>query len=118
MAGNPPGYHCSVDGDADLVDRIQAYPRRRTYLLPALHDVQHALGWLPGEALETVGAHLRVPKSEVFGVASSFPDFNLAKPAEHTVRVCIGASCRMAGAAAVSERLSAPTPPGSQAPCP
>jgi len=88
---------------ADLVDRIRAYPRRRTYLLPALHDVQHALGWLPGEALEQVGAHLRVPKSEVYGVASSFPDFDLTQPAEHVVRVCVGASCRMAGAAAVHE---------------
>jgi len=89
-----------VDGDADLVERIRAYPRRRTYLLPALHDVQHSLGWLPGEALETVGAHLRVPKSEVYGVASSFPDFNLTEPAEHTTRRCIGVACRLAGAAA------------------
>ena len=90
-----------MDGDADLVERIRAYPRRRTYLLPALHDVQHSLGWLPGEALETVGAHLRVPKSEVYGVASSFPDFNLTEPAEHTTRRCIGVACRLAGAAAV-----------------
>src|SRR5258708_12974490 len=96
MAGNPSGYHCSVDGDADLVERIRAYPRRRTYLLPAVHDVQHSLGWLPGEALETVGAHLRVPKSEVYGVASSFPDFLLAEPAEHVRRVCIGPASRMA----------------------
>src|SRR5713226_2617125 len=101
--GAPPAYHCGVDGDADLVERIHAYPRRRTYLLPALHDVQHALGWLPGEALETVGAHLRVPKSEVYGVASSFPDFDLTQPAEHVVRVCIGVSCRMAGAAVIHE---------------
>jgi NADH:ubiquinone oxidoreductase subunit F (NADH-binding)/NADH:ubiquinone oxidoreductase subunit E len=90
-----------VDGLADLVERIRAYPRRRTYLLPALHDVQHSLGWLPGEALEAVGAHLRVPKSEVYGVASSFPDFLLAEPVEHVQRVCIGAACRMAGAAAI-----------------
>jgi NADH:ubiquinone oxidoreductase subunit F (NADH-binding)/NADH:ubiquinone oxidoreductase subunit E len=95
-----------VNGDADLGERIRAYPRRRTYLLPALHDVQHALGWLPGEALETVGAHLRVPKSEVYGVASSFPDFLLAEPAEHVRRVCIGAACRMAGATVLNEGSS------------
>src|SRR5258708_37248109 len=59
------------------------------------------MGWLPGEARETVGAHLRVPKSEVYGVASSFPDFLLAEPAEHVRRVCIGPACRMAGAATV-----------------
>src|SRR5207253_4523383 len=57
----PPGHD-------DLVDRIEAYPRRRTYLLPALHDVQHAFGWLPDWAIELVGAHLRVPKSEAYGI--------------------------------------------------
>jgi NADH-quinone oxidoreductase subunit F len=64
----------------DVAERIHAYPRQRTYLLPALHDVQDAFGWLPAVALEQVGQHLRVPKSEVFGIASSFPDFRLHEP--------------------------------------
>jgi NADH:ubiquinone oxidoreductase subunit F (NADH-binding)/NADH:ubiquinone oxidoreductase subunit E len=88
-----------VNGRAELDERIRAFPRRRTYLLPALHEVQHALGWLPATALETVGGHLRVPKSEVYGIASSFPDFRLSEPPEHVTRVCAGASCRVAGAA-------------------
>jgi NADH:ubiquinone oxidoreductase subunit F (NADH-binding)/NADH:ubiquinone oxidoreductase subunit E len=69
--------------------------------------VQDALGWLQGSALELVGQHLRVPKSEVYGIASSFPDFNLAEPAEHVVRVCVGASCRLAGAHALRQKLPA-----------
>jgi NADH:ubiquinone oxidoreductase subunit F (NADH-binding)/NADH:ubiquinone oxidoreductase subunit E len=85
----------------ELTDQIQAYPRRRTYLLPALHDVQHALGWLEPEALEVVGGHLRVPKSEVFGIASSFPDFKLSRPSETETRICTGAACRVAGAVRV-----------------
>jgi NADH:ubiquinone oxidoreductase subunit F (NADH-binding)/NADH:ubiquinone oxidoreductase subunit E len=85
-----------VTATSDLEQRIQAFPRQRTYLLPALHEVHEAYGWLPPEALETVGLHLRVPKSEVFGIASSFPDFLLEAPA-HTERVCTGASCRALG---------------------
>jgi NADH:ubiquinone oxidoreductase subunit F (NADH-binding)/NADH:ubiquinone oxidoreductase subunit E len=99
--------HQAVDHIADLAERIQAYPRRRTYLLPALHEVQDALGWLQGSALELVGQHLRVPKSEVYGIASSFPDFKLAEPAAHVVRVCVGASCRLAGAHELRQRLPA-----------
>ncbi|HEX8966967.1 MAG TPA: NAD(P)H-dependent oxidoreductase subunit E, partial [Chloroflexota bacterium] len=83
---------------ADLAERIRAFPRQRTYLLPALHAVQDAFGWLPSASLEVVGGHLRVPRSEVFGVASSFPDFKLEEPPEHTTRVCVGASCRELGA--------------------
>jgi NADH:ubiquinone oxidoreductase subunit F (NADH-binding)/NADH:ubiquinone oxidoreductase subunit E len=86
-----------VDGQSELAERIRAYPRRRTYLLPALHDVQDALGWLSGEALEMLGGHLRVPKSEVYGIASSFPDFRLSQPSEEVVKVCTGAACRLAG---------------------
>ncbi|HEY0580836.1 MAG TPA: NAD(P)H-dependent oxidoreductase subunit E, partial [Chloroflexota bacterium] len=86
-----------MDGEVALEDRIRALPRRRTSLLPALHEVQHAYGWLPGAALELVGAHLRVPKSEVFGIASSFPDFVLQPPPPEGVdRVCTGAACRQA----------------------
>jgi NADH:ubiquinone oxidoreductase subunit F (NADH-binding)/NADH:ubiquinone oxidoreductase subunit E len=86
-----------VTATDDIEQRILAFPRQRTYLLPALHEVQAAYGWLPAEALETVGTHLRVPKSEVFGIASSFPDFDLRTPAVHTERVCTGASCRARG---------------------
>src|SRR5438270_1293279 len=88
---------------AEVADRIQEFPRRRTYLLPALHEVQAAYGWLPGEALELVGAHLRVPKSEVFGIASSFPDFKLDAPRGDVLKVCMGASCRVFGGPSVAE---------------
>jgi NADH:ubiquinone oxidoreductase subunit F (NADH-binding)/NADH:ubiquinone oxidoreductase subunit E len=85
--------------DVDVKERIRAFPRTRTYLLPALHEVHDVYGWLPQEALEAVGIHLRVPKSEVFGIASSFPDFKLEDPGDHLARLCTGASCRALGAA-------------------
>ncbi len=85
-------------GHDALLARVRAYPRQRTYLLPALIDVQHDLRWLPPWALETVGLHLRVPKSEVYGIASSFPEMRLAEPPAEVVRVCRGASCRQRGA--------------------
>jgi NADH:ubiquinone oxidoreductase subunit F (NADH-binding)/NADH:ubiquinone oxidoreductase subunit E len=92
-----------VTASHDVGDRIRAFPRQRTYLLPALHEVQAFYGWLPAEALEVVGAHLRVPKSEVFGIASSFPDFVIEGPPAHTERACAGASCRVLGGPARSE---------------
>ncbi len=92
--------------DPELEDRVRAFPRRRTFLLPALHEVRNTYGWLPADALEFVGVHLRVPKSEVFGIASSFPDFELEPPGVHTLRTCAGASCRIRGAQPTPEGLS------------
>jgi len=44
-----------------------------------------------------VAAHLRVPKSEVWGVASHYPEFRLAQPAARIIRVCTGLACAARG---------------------
>src|SRR2546426_2977633 len=59
---------------------LATFPRERTWLLPALQAVQRAERYLSPDALEAVAAHLRVPKSEVWGVASHYPELRLARP--------------------------------------
>src|SRR5438874_8835242 len=81
----------------DVSGLVARFPRERTWLLPALEEVQRAEHWLSPEALEAVAAHLRVPKSEVWGVASHYPEFRLAPPGRRLVRVCTGVSCRVRG---------------------
>jgi len=81
-----------------VADALSSFPRERTWLLPALHATQRAERWLSPEALEAVATHLRVPKSEVWGVASHYPEFRLARPAARIVRVCTGLACRARGA--------------------
>src|SRR5438128_2240064 len=80
-----------------LADALAQFPRERTWLLPALHAVQHAERWLSPASLEAVAAHLRVPKSEVWGVASHYPEFRLAEPGRRVVRVCTGVACLARG---------------------
>src|SRR5207245_1615068 len=59
--------------------------------------VQRAERYLSPEAVEAVAAHLRVPKSEVWGVASHYPELRLAPPGTRVVRVCTGVSCKLRG---------------------
>ncbi|PYM22999.1 MAG: NADH-quinone oxidoreductase subunit F [Candidatus Rokuibacteriota bacterium] len=80
-----------------LADALAQFPRERTWLLPALHALQHAERWLSPASLEAVAAHLRVPKSEVWGVASHYPEFRLAEPGRRVVRVCTGVACLARG---------------------
>ena len=82
-------------------DAIAGFPRERRWLLPALHAIQHAHGWLSREALADVAAHLRVPASEVWGVASDYPELRLEPTGKHLVRVCTGVTCRLLGGDAV-----------------
>ncbi|MEX2222219.1 MAG: NAD(P)H-dependent oxidoreductase subunit E, partial [Candidatus Rokuibacteriota bacterium] len=79
------------------LDVLGRFPRERTWLLPALHALQHRDRWLSPAALEEAADHLRVPRSEVYGVATHYPEFRLARPGRRVVRVCVGLSCRVRG---------------------
>ncbi|MFI5326526.1 MAG: NAD(P)H-dependent oxidoreductase subunit E, partial [Candidatus Rokuibacteriota bacterium] len=78
-------------------DALSRFPRERTWLLPALHALQHRDRWLSPAALEEAADHLRVPKTEVYGVATHYPEFRLTEPGRRVVRVCVGLSCRVRG---------------------
>jgi NADH:ubiquinone oxidoreductase subunit E len=66
-------------------------------LLPALHAAQHEAEWVSPEALAAIAAHLRVPLSEVYSVATHYPEVRVTKPGARLVRVCTGVSCRVTG---------------------
>jgi NADH:ubiquinone oxidoreductase subunit E len=89
----------------DLSPLLADLPREQRYLLPALQRVNAQLGYLPLWALEAVGEHLRVPRSEVHGVASHYPELRLEPGGRHLVRVCTGLSCQVVGGAAVQQAL-------------
>lgn len=85
----------------DRCDVLDVFPRERAQLLPALHAVQHAERWLAPEALAEVAAYLRVPVSEVWGVATHYPELRLHEPGRVVVRVCTALACAARGGAAL-----------------
>ncbi len=91
----------------DLTPLLAELPRERSMLLPALQRVQAELGYLPLWAQEAVGEYLRVPKSEVYGVATHYPELRPEPAGRHVVRVCGGLSCRVVGAPAILSSLEA-----------
>lgn len=72
-------------------------PRQRTWLLPALDAVQRVEGSVSPTHLASIAAHLRVPLSEVWGVATHYPELRLTPAGRRLVRVCTGVSCRVRG---------------------
>ena len=86
---------------------VDALPRRRDQLLPALLAAQHALGWLPPSAIEHVAARVRIPLSEVYATATAYSELRLEAPTPGRWRVCTGVACREAGADALLDALDA-----------
>jgi len=94
---------------SETFDLLSRFPRERTWLLPALHALQHRDRWLSPEAIAAAADHLRIPRSEVYGVATHYPEFRLSEPGHRVVRVCVGLACRTRGGldvlAACEQRL-------------
>ncbi|MEZ4504067.1 MAG: NADH-ubiquinone oxidoreductase-F iron-sulfur binding region domain-containing protein [Dehalococcoidia bacterium] len=86
---------------------LEALPRERTSMLPALHAIAEADGWVSPEGLAAVSRHLRVPNSELYGIARSYNELRFEPPGGTPIEVCTGLSCRLAGADALAEDIRA-----------
>ena len=72
-------------------------------LLPILHHVQDALGFVPPALVPEIAAALNLSRAEVHGVVTYYHHFRGAPPGRHVVQVCQAEACRANGA----ERLMA-----------
>jgi len=67
-------------------------------LIEELRSIQHQFGYLPADRLQELAAKIQVPLSQIHAVASFYPHFHLAPPAQAEVRVCADMSCHLRGA--------------------
>ncbi|MDE0065845.1 MAG: NAD(P)H-dependent oxidoreductase subunit E [Acidimicrobiaceae bacterium] len=73
----------------------------RHLLLPALHGLQNAKGWISPGGLNHVCELLQVPPAEAYGVATFYEMFRLDEPdhpseVAHVTHVCVDAACQIA----------------------
>lgn len=74
-------------------------------LLPILHALQHAQGYLPHEAIPLIAGELGLSRAEVHGVISFYPGFRREKPGRHIVQVCRAEACQAVGGRALEEHV-------------
>ena len=70
-----------------------ALKARRHLLLPVLHAVQRAAGWVSPGALEYIDARLDVSAADAYGVASFYDLLSVAPGPAATVRICGDLAC-------------------------
>ncbi len=74
-------------------------------LIEVLHTAQELYGFLTPDLLKTIARKLRLPPSRVLGVTTFYHFFSLAPKGEHSVTVCTGTACYVAGALGLLETL-------------
>ncbi len=81
------------------------YPTKRAVLLPALHHVQHAYGWIPPQAMEEIAAFLELAPADVMDTASFYEEYHLKPKGQYLVAVCRSLSCEICGSDGLTKRM-------------
>ncbi|HWW63465.1 MAG TPA: formate dehydrogenase subunit gamma [Sphingomonadaceae bacterium] len=97
---------------AAIEKAIQRHKDERGALLPLLHAVQDAVGYVPDAAVPMIAKALNVTRAEVHGVITFYHDYRRAPAGRHIVKICRAEACQSRGGAAIetaaAERLGTP----------
>jgi bidirectional [NiFe] hydrogenase diaphorase subunit len=93
--------------------RLEAAMKRHQYrpdaLIEVLHTAQELFGYLATEQLLHIAHSLRLPPSQVYGVATFYHFFSLEPKGVHTCVVCMGTACYIKGSAQLLSTLEQET---------
>ena len=67
-------------------------------LLPILHHIQDALGFVPPALVPEIAVALSLSRAEVHGVITYYHHFRSAPAGRHVVQICQAEACRANGA--------------------
>ena len=75
-------------------------------LLPILHALQHAFGYIDDKALPIIALMLNISQAEVRGVVSFYHDFRRAPVGRHVLKICRAEACQSLGCEGLIAHLS------------
>jgi formate dehydrogenase subunit gamma len=90
-----------------IAEILEAHHGLEGPLLPILHAVQEAFGYIPEAAVPQIAKALTLSKAEVHGVVSFYHDFRAAPAGRHVLKLCRAEACQAVGADAVADRIKA-----------
>ena len=92
--------------DADRASEIIAeHAAQPGALLPILHAVQEALGFVPKDAVPLIAKELNLSIAEVHGVVTFYHYFRQTRPGKHVVHVCRAEACQALGSVALEAHM-------------
>lgn len=86
----------------DVTGRVKDQPGA---LLPVLHGVQNALGYIPEESVALIAREMNLSRAEVHGVVSFYHFFRSHPAGKHVIYLCRAESCQAMGAARLEQHV-------------
>ncbi|MCX5866213.1 MAG: NAD(P)H-dependent oxidoreductase subunit E [Proteobacteria bacterium] len=84
---------------------LKKYRLERSALVPILQDIQAEYSYLPEPVLRQISREMKIPLTEVVGVATFYKSLSLIPRGRHHLQVCLGTACHVRGAPRVLEEV-------------
>lgn len=94
-----PSQRAAVDA---VLEQLRDLPGA---LLPILHAIQDALGFVPPASVALIANSLNLSRADVHGVISFYHDFRTVPAGRHTLRLCRAEACQAVGARALEQHV-------------
>lgn len=84
---------------------LKKYRGNSAKLIPVMQETQAQFGYVPVEAIKRISQELRLPASEIYGVATFYGQFHLKPRGKNIIKVCTGTACHVRGGGKVLEAI-------------
>src|SRR5436309_12190591 len=81
-------------GRDTVLEILSRLKDRSGALLPILHAIQDALGYVPAASVPLIAEGLNLSRAEVHGVISFYHYFRETAPGRHTIHLCRAEACQ------------------------
>ncbi len=92
----------TVDMLARVREILEDHRTTEGALLPILHDVQAAFGYIPEDALPVIAEALTISRAEAYGVMTFYHDFRERPAGRHVLKLCRAEACQAVGAEGIA----------------
>lgn len=91
--------------EAEATEIVRRHDGREGSLLPILHDLQTAFGFVPEPAIPFLAHALNITRAEVHGVVSFYRDFRRERAGRHVLKLCRAEACQSMDGEALARRM-------------
>ncbi|MDO8886271.1 NADH-quinone oxidoreductase subunit NuoE [Candidatus Oleimmundimicrobium sp.] len=101
--GKSSGEKLNLSEISDIIERYKDYPGAT---IPLLQEIQKRFGYLSEDVLDYVSEATGIQLSQLYGVATFYPQFSLIPVGKNVISVCQGTACHVSGAKKITEALA------------
>lgn len=109
LSGEGYMFRFDIAENRDKVDEFVRFVENRKglpgVLMPALQEAQSKFGYIPEEIVHIISEKLKIPTSEIYGVATFYSQFSFVPKGKYEISVCMGTACYVNGAADLLEEF-------------